>query len=126
MNTEAIKLVKDANTIAVVGCSRNSYKPAYYVPEYMQSAGYTIIPINPNAQGGIILGEPVYQSLADTSNSVDMVNIFRPSEQCLEVVQSIINYEIKPKLIWMQLGIYNQVAEALAKQNDIQHVQIIY
>ncbi len=119
MDSNIIKLVKEIKRIAVVGCSRHSYKPAYYVPEYMQNEGYTIIPVNPNALGKTILGEGVFQSLRDMPHSVDMINIFRPSDQCLEVLQSIINLETKPKLIWMQLGIQNQKAKVLAEQYNI-------
>jgi predicted CoA-binding protein len=106
-------ILEENNTIAVVGCSRDPKKAAHTVPKYMKEQGYKIIPINPFANQ--ILEEKVHKSLSEINEPVDIVNIFRPSEQCLEVVKEAV--KLKPKVIWMQLGIKNEEAAQLAEKN---------
>ncbi len=79
----------------------------------------TIIPVNPNAHDTQILGEQVYSSISEVSQPIDVVNIFRPSDDCLEVVKSIVEIKIKPKLIWMQIKIQNAQAKELAEKHGI-------
>jgi predicted CoA-binding protein len=109
-------ILEENNTIAVVGCSRDPKKAAHTVPKYMKEQGYKIIPINPFANQ--ILEEKVHKSLSEINEPVDIVNIFRPSEQCLEVVKEAV--KLKPKVIWMQLGIKNEEAAQLAEKNGIE------
>jgi predicted CoA-binding protein len=110
------RILEENNIIAVVGCSRDPEKPSHTVPKFMKEQGYKIIPVNPFADK--ILGVKVNKSLSEINEPVDMVNIFRPSEQCLEVVKEAVN--LKPKVIWMQLGIKNEEAAQLAKKNGIE------
>jgi predicted CoA-binding protein len=110
------RILKENKTIAVVGCSRNPQKAAHTVPKYMKEHGYKIIPVNPFADQ--ILEEKVHKSLSEITESIDIVNIFRPSEQCLEVVKEAVN--LKPKVVWMQLGIKNEEAAQLAEKNGIE------
>lgn len=102
-------------TIAVVGCSRNPEKDAHKVPKYMKEHGYRIIPVNPFANE--ILGEKAYKSVSEIKESVDIVDVFRPSEEVLEVVKEAL--KIRPKVVWMQLGIKNEDAAKLAEENRI-------
>jgi predicted CoA-binding protein len=88
------------------------------VPKYLKEKGYKIIPVNPFAEE--ILGEKVYKNLSEIKEEVDIVDIFRPSEECLGIVKEAI--KLKPKVIWMQLGIENKEAEKLAKENKIKVV----
>jgi predicted CoA-binding protein len=97
----------------VVGASTNPEKSAYTVPEYLQEQGYRIIPVNPNADGQTIFGERVYGELADVPDAVDMVQIFRPSQEALQIAEMAI--EIGAKYLWMQSGIINKEAEASAE-----------
>ena len=115
---ELKEILKSSKTIAVVGCSRDPEKDAYKVPKYLKEKGYKIIPINPFAEE--ILGEKVYKNLSEIKEEVDIVDIFRPSEECLGIVKEAI--KLKPKVIWMQLGIENKEAEKLAKENKIKVV----
>ena len=115
---ELREILNESKTIAVVGCSRDPTKAAQTVPRYMKDQGYKIIPVNPFAEE--ILGEKVYRDLSEINDAVDIVNIFRPSEDCLEVVKEAV--KIKPKAIWMQLGIRNTEAEKLAKKHGIKVV----
>lgn len=115
---EIIKILKESKTIAVVGCSRDPEKDAHKVPKYLKEHGYRIIPVNPFANE--ILGEKVYKTLSEIKEPVDVVDIFRPSDEVLGVVKEAI--KLKPKVIWMQLGIRNEEAAKLAEQNGIKVV----
>ena len=119
MDEIPIKLIlENSKTIAVIGCSSNPEKAAHRIPKYMQEHGYKIIPVNPNSDN--ILGEKTFKSISDVKEKVDIVNIFRPSEDCLEVVKEAI--KIKPKVIWMQSGIINEDAKKLAEKHGIKVV----
>jgi len=108
---EILKVVK---IIAVVGCSTNPQKAAYQVPKYLQDNGYKIIPINPNAKE--ILGEKAFTSLNDLNGKVDLVLVFRPSEETPIVTKQAVG---QTKYIWFQLGIENESAEEIAKAAGI-------
>ncbi|CYU82150.1 TPA: CoA-binding protein [Streptococcus suis] len=112
--------LKNAKTIAVVGLSSREETAAYRVSKLMQEAGYKIIPVNPKAAGGTILGELVYSSLAEIDQSIDIVDVFRRSEFLPEVAQEFI--QSNAKVFWAQLGLESQEAEKLLRQagrNDI-------
>jgi uncharacterized protein len=98
-------------TIAVVGLSSNPTRPSYGVTEYMQSAGYHIIPVNPNETD--VLGEPSYSSLEEVPQKIEIVDIFRCPDQVPPVVDAAIR--ANAKVIWMQLGIANQAAAEKAQ-----------
>lgn len=112
--------LKNAKTIAVVGLSSREETAAYRVSKLMQEAGYKIIPVNPKAAGGTILGELVYSSLAEIDQHIDIVDVFRRSEFLPEVAQEFI--QSNAKVFWAQLGLESQEAEKLLRQagrNDI-------
>ncbi|HEL9642393.1 TPA: CoA-binding protein [Streptococcus suis] len=112
--------LKNAKTIAVVGLSSREETAAYRVSKLMQEAGYKIIPVNPKAAGGTILGELVYSSLAEIDQPIDIVDVFRRSEFLPEVAQEFI--QSNAKIFWAQLGLESQEAEKLLRQagrNDI-------
>ncbi len=113
-DTQIADLLKDTKRIAVIGIKMESFQPAYYVPNYMKSAGFEIIPVPiyyPEADE--ILGEKVYRSLTDIPGEIDLVNVFRRSNDVAKHTAEIL--EKKPKAVWMQSGIYNaEVAETLA------------
>lgn len=112
--------LKNAKTIAVVGLSGREETAAYRVSKLMQEAGYKIIPVNPKAAGGTILGELVYSSLAEIDQPIDIVDVFRRSEFLPEVAQEFI--QSNAKIFWAQLGLESQEAEKLLRQagrNDI-------
>ena len=93
-------------TIAVVGLSSNPARPSFGVTEYMQSAGYQIIPINPNETD--VLGEPAYATLDEPPQKIEIVNIFRRPEEVPAVIDAAIR--VGAKVIWMQLGVVNDPA----------------
>ena len=115
------KEIKDILTlkkIAVIGMSRHSNKAAHFVPKYLLEQGYDITPINPIAEE--ILGKKSHHDILSVVDPIDIVDIFRPSEQVLPVVQDAI--KIKPKVIWLQEGIHNLEAEELARKHGIKVV----
>jgi predicted CoA-binding protein len=116
---ERIKeILEKSKIIAVVGASRTEGKPAHFVPAYLKSKGYKIIPINPFADE--ILGEKAYKSLLDIPPDIkiDVADVFRPSEEVTKVVEEAIKRGVK--IVWLQLGIYNKEAVELAKKNNIE------
>ncbi|MGQ9734610.1 MAG: CoA-binding protein [Candidatus Bipolaricaulia bacterium] len=115
---EIRKILSEARTVAVVGCSRDPEKDAHRVPRYLQEQGYKIIPVNP--QAGEILGERAYPSLAELERRADIIEIFRPSEEAYRIVQEAI--KLRPKAIWMQLGIVDEAAAKLAEEHGIEVV----
>ncbi|GBC71154.1 hypothetical protein HRbin02_00933 [Candidatus Calditenuaceae archaeon HR02] len=104
--------------IAVVGMSRDPQKPANYVPRYLISRGYIVFPVNPSASE--ILGLKSYRSLLELDAVVDVVDVFRPSEEVLSVAEQAL--KIRPKVFWMQEGIYNEAASRLLASNGIKVV----
>ena len=104
--------------IAVVGLSSQRWRPSYGVSEYMQEAGYRIIPVNPNETE--VLGEKAYPTLDDIPEPFDIVNIFRRPEYVPEVVESAIHRNAR--VIWMQLGVANEEAAARARASGLEVV----
>ncbi|MCU1341860.1 MAG: CoA-binding protein [Candidatus Acidoferrum typicum] len=104
-------LLASSKTIAVVGLSSKTFRPSFGVSQYLQSAGYRIIPVNPNETS--ILGEKCYARLEDIPEKIDIVDIFRRSELVPEVVESAIH--ICAHAIWMQEGVNNEPSAALAR-----------
>jgi len=116
-DAEVAELLRETRRIAVLGIKPEDHggQPAYYVPKYMQAAGYEIIPVPvyyPDVME--ILGEKVYRRLADIPGDIDMLNIFRRSKDIFQHVDAIL--ERKPKSVWLQLGIRDDdAAERFAK-----------
>jgi uncharacterized protein len=106
------ELLQSSRTIAVVGLSSNRMRPSYGVAEYLQRAGYRIIPVNPNEKE--ILGESAVARLEDIREKVDIVDIFRRSEFVPEIVESAI--AIGAKAVWMQEGVIHEGAAERARQ----------
>jgi predicted CoA-binding protein len=106
------QILKTSKTIAVVGLSSRRLRPSYGVAEYLKSAGYRIIPVNPNETE--VLGEKSYARLEDIPERVDIVDIFRRSEFVPEIVESAIR--IGARAIWMQEGVMHQEAAERARR----------
>ncbi|MDA8207013.1 MAG: CoA-binding protein [Thermaerobacter sp.] len=113
------ELLKSSRTIAVVGLSPKPERDSYRVAQYMQDHGYRIIPVYP--RGETILGEKVYARLEDIPEPVDVVDVFRKAEDTPPVAESAVR--IGAKALWLQLGIENEVAEAIADAGGLEFVQ---
>ena len=105
------QILQSAKTIAVVGLSSNPMRASYGVAEYLKTAGYRIIPVNPNETE--VLGEKAYARLEDIPEQVDIVDVFRRAEEVPAVAESAIR--IGAKVLWMQLGIENGGAAERAR-----------
>jgi predicted CoA-binding protein len=105
------ELLASSKTIAVVGLSSKPFRPSFGVSQYLQSAGYRIIPVNPNES--LILGEKCYARLEDIPEKIDIVDIFRRSELVPEVVDAAIR--IGARAVWMQEGVANEPSAARAQ-----------
>ena len=104
------RILKSSHTIAVVGLSAEWHRPSYFAASYMQSKGYRIVPVNPRYQS--ILGERCYARLEDIPFAVDMVDVFRKTEDVLPIAGSAI--AIGVRCLWQQIGVKNLEADALA------------
>ena len=115
---DQIREILAMKKVAVIGMSKNPSKAAHFVPKYLSKNEYDIIPVNPNADE--ILGKKCFDSVLEVGQNVDIVDIFRPSEDVLPFVKEAITK--KPKVIWLQEGIHNAEAEELARNAGIKVV----
>ena len=107
--------------IAMVGVSNDPTKASTIVMKYMQKYGFKVYPINPKAKGQKILGEEVRGKITDIKDSIDIVNVFRPSKEVLDIAHDTIN--IKAKVLWLQLGIRNEEAKKLVEEKKIEYIE---
>jgi predicted CoA-binding protein len=110
-------ILRAVRTIAMVGASPRWNRPSYFAMKYLQEKGYRVIPVNPRAAGGEILGETVYSGLAEIPGRIDMVDVFRSSEDAGPIVDEAIAVakEKSIQVIWMQLGVRNDEAAGTAE-----------
>ena len=115
-------ILNTVKTIAVVGASQKENRPSYFAYKYLLERGYRMIPVNPGHAGQTLLGQPIYARLADIPEPVDMVDIFRSSQYALGIVQETLALTPRPQVIWLQLGVRNDDAAALAEANGLKVV----
>jgi predicted CoA-binding protein len=115
-------ILNTAKTIAMVGASEKQNRPSYFAFKYLLERGYTMIPVNPGHAGHDMLGQRIYARLADIPVPVDLVDIFRGSQYALAIVQEALALKPRPSVIWMQLGVRNDEAAALAEANGMKVV----
>lgn len=108
-------VLKNSKTIAMVGVSANDARPSYFAFKYLLGRGFRMIGVNPGLAGQTLLGAPVYASLAEIPEPVDMVDIFRNSEAAAGIVDAALEMKPLPKVIWMQLSVRNDEAAAKAE-----------
>ena len=111
-------ILKNVRTFAMVGASTHWRRPSFYAMKYLAKKGYRVIPVNPSRAGDEILGEKVYGSIADIPFPIDMVDIFRTSEEAYEITKEVIanKDEKNIKVLWMQLTVRNDAAAELAEE----------
>ena len=107
--------------IAMVGVSNDPTKASTIVMKYMQKYGFKVYPVNPKAEGQKILGEDVCGKITDIKDKVDIVNVFRPSKEALDIAKDAVT--IKAKVLWLQLGIKNEQAKKLVIKNNIEYIE---
>jgi predicted CoA-binding protein len=113
------QILQESNTIAVVGASRHEDKAAYAVPLQLRLHGWRVIPVNPYAE--TIWGDPCYPRLSEVPEPIDLVNVFRPSEQAADVVRQAI--EVGAKAVWLQQGITSPEGRRLAEEAGLDYVE---
>ena len=107
--------------IAMIGVSKDLLKPSTLVMKYMQKYGYKVIPVNPRAKGEKILGEEVFGKLDEIKIPIDIVDVFRPSKEALDIAKDTV--KINAKVLWLQLGIRNNEAKILVEKNNIDYIE---
>jgi predicted CoA-binding protein len=113
------RILKENHTIAIVGLSADWFRPSYFAAKYMQEHGFKIIPVNPKYTE--ILGEKCYPDLKSVPEKVDMVDVFRKSADCPPIATEAV--AIGAKVLWLQLGVENDEAKAIAETGGIEFVQ---
>ena len=105
----------------MVGVSKDDKKPSTIVMKYMQKYGFKVIPVNPSAKGQKILGEEVYEKLEDIKIPIDIVDVFRPSSEVLNLAEETV--KIGAKVFWLQLGIRSEEAKELVESKNIDYIE---
>ena len=113
------QILEESTTIAVVGASRHEHKAAYAVPLQLRLHGWRVIPVNPYAEQ--IWGEPCYPTLADVPELIDLVDVFRPSEQAADVVRQAVH--VGAKAVWLQQGITSPEGRRIALEAGLDYVE---
>ncbi|GAA0612981.1 CoA-binding protein [Paenochrobactrum glaciei] len=109
-DAELREILSTVKTIALLGASPNEDRPSYHVMEFLLQKGYRVLPVNPGQAGKEILGAPVYASLSDIAEPVDMVEVFRASNAVAGIVDEILSLKTLPKVLWTQLGVIDEDA----------------
>ena len=108
-------------SIAMIGVSNDPTKASTIVMKYMQKYGFKVFPVNPKAKGQKILGEEVFEKITDIKDTVDIVDVFRPSKEALDIAKDTVS--IKAKVLWLQLGIKSEGAKKIVEENNIEYVE---
>ena len=107
--------------IAMIGVSNDPTKASTIVMKYMQKYGFKVFPVNPKAKGQKILGEEVFEKITDIKDQVEIIDVFRPSTEALDIARDTI--KIGAKVLWLQLGIKNEEAKKLVQSKNIEYIE---
>jgi len=119
--SEIKEILTKFKSIAMVGVSKDLKKTSTIVMKYMQDYGFKVYPVNPSAKGEKILGEKVYAKITDINESIDIVDVFRPSKEVYEIAKDAV--KINAKVLWLQLGIRDENAKKLIKDNNMEYIE---
>ena len=115
------EILSKYKSIAMIGVSNDPTKASTIVMKYMQKYGFKVFPVNPKAKGQKILGEEVFEKITDIKDKVDIVDVFRPSKEALDIAKDTVI--IKAKVLWLQLGIKSEDAKKIVEENKIEYVE---
>lgn len=118
---EQIRQILSYKNVAVVGMSRDPAKAAHFVPKYLLENGFNIFPVNPHADK--ILGKKCYSDISHIDSELDIIDVFRPSDQVPSITDGVISQN--PKVLWLQEGIHNSEAEETVK-NKCKKIDIVF
>tara|TARA_B100000683_G_scaffold244325_1_gene254387 strand:- start:267 stop:677 length:411 start_codon:yes stop_codon:yes gene_type:complete len=119
--SEIKTILSKYKSIAMVGVSKDLKKTSTIVMKYMQDYGFKVYPVNPSAKGEIILGEEVFAKITDINKNIDIVDVFRPSEEAYGIAEDAI--KIGAKVLWLQLGISDENAKKLVEENKMEYIE---
>ena len=119
--SEIKNILSKYKSIAMVGVSKDLKKTSTIVMRYMQDYGFKVYPVNPSAKGEKILGEEVYANILEINKSVDIVDVFRPSEEVYEIAKDSV--KIGAKVLWLQLGIRDENSKKLIEDNKMEYIE---
>ena len=108
-------------TIAMIGVSNDPTKASTIVMKYMQKYGFKVYPVNPSSKGQKILGEEVFAKITDIKKPIDIVDVFRPSKEALDIAKDTVN--IGAKVLWLQLGIRSEEAKKIVEGNKVEYIE---
>ena len=114
-------LLSKYKSIAMIGVSNDPTKASTIVMKYMQKYGFKVYPVNPKVVGQEILGEEVFAKITDIKDPVDIVDVFRPSKEVLDIAKDTIS--IGAKVLWLQLGIRSEEAKKIVEENKIEYIE---
>ena len=115
------EILSKYKSIAMIGVSNDPTKASTIVMKYMQKYGFKVFPVNPKAKGQKILGEEVFEKITDIKDPVDIVDVFRPSKEALDIAKDTVS--IKAKVLWLQLGIKSEGAKKIVEDNNIEYIE---
>ena len=119
--SEIKDILSKFKSIAMVGVSKDPKKTSTIVMRYMQEYGFKVYPVNPSAKGEKILGEKVFAKITDINQSVDIVDVFRPSKEVYEIAKDAV--KIGAKVLWLQLGIRDENSKKLIEDNEMEYIE---
>ena len=114
------EILSKYKSIAMIGVSNDPTKASTIVMKYMQKYGFKVYPVNPSAKGQKILGEEVFAKLTEIKKPVDIVDVFRPSKEALDIAKDTVS--IRAKVLWLQLGIKSEEARKIVEKDNIEYV----
>ena len=115
------EILSKYKSIAMIGVSNDPTKASTIVMKYMQKYGFKVYPVNPSAKGQKILGEEVFAKLTEIKKPVDIVDVFRPSKEALDIAKDTVS--IGAKVLWLQLGIKSEEARKIVEKDNIEYVE---
>ena len=115
------EILEKYKKIALVGASKDLTKTSSVVMRYLQEYGFKVYPVNPSMKGEKILGEKVFGSITEISSPVEIIDVFRPSGEAIEIAKEAV--KINAKVLWLQLDIKNEEAKKIVEENNILYIE---
>ena len=115
------KILSKFKNIALVGASKDLTKTSSIVMKYLQKSGFKVFPVNPSMKGQKILGETVFGKISEIESPVEIIDVFRPSNETIEIAKEAV--KIGAKVLWLQLNIKNEEAKKIVEANDILYIE---
>ena len=115
------EILEKYKNIALIGASKDLMKTSSIVMKYLQEYGFNVYPVNPSMKGEKILGEKVYGRISEINYPVEIVNVFRPSDEAIEIAKEAV--KIDAKVLWLQLDIRNEEAKKIVEANNILYIE---